>query len=205
MAVMTTRWQSTEAPRGDDYDDRWRSMAAAGENVHGEADLVQHLLDETGVHHAGGRHSVLDAGCGTGRVAIELNRRGFAVSGMDADPQMLAAARGKAPQLTWIEADLSDPAASAGPPVDLVLLAGNVMIFVEPGTEGRVVSNMAVRLAPGGLLVSGFSVRPERLSIARYDGLAESAGLTLRSRWATWDRQPFDGGGYAVSVHRAAR
>ena len=63
---MTTRWQRTEAPRGDDYDARWRSMEAAGHNIHGEADLVEALLADSG------GSSVLDAGCGTGRVGIEL-------------------------------------------------------------------------------------------------------------------------------------
>ena len=89
---MSTRWQRVGAPRGDDYDERWRRLAAVGHNVHGEADLVEQLLRETG----GTR--VLDAGCGTGRVAIELARRGFSVVGVDADGGMLDAARAKAPE-----------------------------------------------------------------------------------------------------------
>jgi SAM-dependent methyltransferase len=191
---MSTRWNRTGAPRGDDYDARWRSLADSGQNIHGEADLVEALLTESG------GKSVLDAGCGTGRVAIELAGRGFSVIGIDADPAMLATARNKAPELTWIEADLLDPD-DAGP-FDLVLLAGNVMIFVEPGTEGRVLTNLAGRLADGGLLVAGFALQPDRLSLAHYDDLADHAGLTPVARFATWDRQPFDGGDYAVSVHR---
>lgn len=197
MASMSTRWNRTCAPRGDDYDARWRSLADSGQNIHGEADLVETLLDGSD-----GR-SVLDAGCGTGRVAIELARRGFAVIGVDADSAMLIAARAKAPELTWIEADLAAPPESAQPLVDLVLLAGNVMIFLEPGTEGAVLGNLAGRLSKGGLLVAGFALQPDRLTLERYDELAENAGLQLVDRWATWDRQPFDGGDYAVSVHRA--
>ena len=49
----------------DRYDARWAAMAQAGENPHGEADLV----------HSLGPGSVLDGGCGTGRVGIELARR----------------------------------------------------------------------------------------------------------------------------------
>ena len=97
-----TRWQRSEAPRGDDYDARWRTLAAAGQNVHGEADLVESLLRESG------GTSVLDAGCGTGRVAIELAGRGFTVVGVDADAPMLARAKSKAPDLSWVEADLAD-------------------------------------------------------------------------------------------------
>ena len=198
---MTTRWQQADAPRGDDYDARWQVLAHAGENIHGEADLVQMLL-------AGyGGSSVLDAGCGTGRVAIELARRGTPVIGIDADPDMLAAARAKAPDLTWHEMDLAQldsagPDELTPPAFDLVLTAGNVMIFLQHGTEEKVVANLAQRLAPGGLLVAGFSIRPGQLSLTRYDELASASGLELMQRWATWDRQPFTGGDYAVSVHR---
>ncbi|WP_179471991.1 class I SAM-dependent DNA methyltransferase [Mycolicibacterium vinylchloridicum] len=195
----STRWQKSAAPRGDEYDARWKSLADAGQNIHGEADLVESILRESG------GHSVLDAGCGTGRVAIELASRGFVVAGVDADAAMLAAARAKAPDLRWIEADLADLSTAGVDRVNLVLLAGNVMIFLEPGTEARVLAGLAGRLTPGGLLVAGFSVRPDRLSLQQYDRAAEAAGLLPVVRWATWDREPYDGGDYAVSVHRLRR
>lgn len=193
---MATRWQRTATHRGDDYDARWRSLEASGHNIHGEADLVAALLAESG------GTSVLDAGCGTGRVGIELARRGLHVTGIDADADMLAAARTNAPDIDWHEADLSDPRAIPKGKFDLVLLAGNVMIFLEPGTENRVLANLAGRLAPGGMLVSGFSLQPDQLSCARYDAMASSAGLAPMARWSTWDRHPFADGDYAVSVHR---
>ena len=173
-------------------------MATQGQNVHGEADLVEALLRDA----AGS--AVLDAGCGTGRVAIELARRGFAVTGVDADAGMLASARAKAPDETWIEADLArlDVPAHLGDTYDLVVLAGNVMIYLERGTEAQVLSGLAGRLKPGGVLVSGFSLRPDRLSVDDYDGLAWAAGLEPVARWSSWDRQPFTAGDYAVSVHR---
>jgi SAM-dependent methyltransferase len=195
---MGTRWQGTDAPRGDEYDARWRSLAASGQSVHGEADLVEALLRESG----GNR--VLDAGCGTGRVAIELAARGFAVVGVDVDPAMLAAARAKNPELPWFDADLTDLETAVDGEFDLAVLAGNVMIFLEPGTEGDVVGGVSAHLAPGGLLVSGFQIRPERLSLQRYDELAGHAGLQPVARWATWSREPYTGGDYAVSVHRRA-
>ena len=42
---------------------------------------------------------VLDVGCGTGTLAVEIAGRGAAVSGVDADEAMLARARAKAPAL----------------------------------------------------------------------------------------------------------
>jgi SAM-dependent methyltransferase len=192
---MSTRWQETSAPRGADYDARWRALAAQGRHLHGEADLVESLLRESG----GSR--VLDAGCGTGRVAIELALRGLSVVGVDADAGMLATARAKAPELTWIEADLAGPGSAADEQFDLVVLAGNVMIYLEPGTEAKVLTGLAARLRPGALLVAGFTLRPDRLSLADYDAVAAAAGLTPVARWSTWDRAPFEGGDYAVTVH----
>jgi SAM-dependent methyltransferase len=197
---VSTRWTASGGSRGDDYDARWTQMAAAGESVHGEADLVEAWL------RAGGGTRVLDAGCGTGRVAIELAARGFAVVGVDADPTMLGAARAKAPSLPWVEADLATldaaPGAADGP-FDLVVLAGNVMIFVDPGTEGAVLAGLAARLVPGGILVAGFQLGPGRLALAEYDRFAAGVGLDPVDRFATWAGDPYDGGDYAVSVHRA--
>jgi SAM-dependent methyltransferase len=174
------------------------AVAATGKDMHGEATFVEAL----------GVRSVLDAGCGTGRVAIELARRGLEVVGVDADPGMLSAARAKAPEVEWIVADLSDftlPAADGPGPrrFDAAVLAGNVMIFVVPGTEGAVLERTAAHLHPGGLVVAGFQFVADRLSLERYDQLASAAGLTLSDRFATWDRNPWaPGGDYAVSVHR---
>ena len=164
--------------------------------MHGEATFVEAL----------GVRSVLDAGCGTGRVAIELARRGLDVVGLDADPGMLSAARAKAPELEWILADLTNfelPEADGRRAFDAIVMAGNVMIFVVPGTEGAVVGQIARHLRPGGLMVAGFQVTPGRLSLELYDELAGTAGLVLAERFATWDRKPWaPGGDFAVSVHR---
>ncbi len=192
---MSSRWQSSDRPRGADYDARWAQLEAAGRSVHGEADLVESLL------RASGGTLVLDAGCGTGRVAIELAGRGFSVVGVDADPAMLTVARDKAPELRWVQADLVDTATAVPDEFDVVVLAGNVMIFLDQGTESTVVAQLADRLTPGGVLVAGFQLLAGRLTLQRYDDIATSAGLRLVHRWATWEQAPFGGGDYAVSVH----
>jgi SAM-dependent methyltransferase len=165
-------------------------MAERGENPHGEVDLLERL----------GATSVLDAGCGTGRVAIELARRGHDVVGVDQDSDMLGAARRNAPDLTWVEGDLVG--LELGRTFDTVVMAGNVMIFVEPGSEPAVIGRMAQHLGPGGRLVAGFQLRPGGLDLIGYDEAAAAAGLGLTARFASWDGDPWgDGGGYAVSVH----
>jgi len=176
--------------RGADYDARWTRREAAGESVHGEADFICRYRPE----------SVFDAGCGTGRVAVELARRGIDVVGVDLDPPMIDAARRKAPELPWVECDLLH--VSLGRSFDVVALPGNVMIFLRPGTETAVVANLAGHVSPGGVLVAGFQL-DHVYGLERYDADCDEAGLTLTERYGTWECDDFvPGGGYAVSVHR---
>lgn len=189
---MSERWQQSNVPRGAEYDRRFETLAASGMDMHGEAALVASYRPAT----------VLDAGCGTGRVAIELARRGHDVVGVDVDEAMLESARAKAPGLTWIEADLADPAFDLGRTFDVVVMAGNVLIFVPSGTEGAVIANAARHLSPGGRLVAGYSLRPGGIHPVAHDAAAAAAGLVLEDRWSTWDRHAYaPADTYCVSVH----
>jgi SAM-dependent methyltransferase len=191
------------ADRGRAYAARFDQMAATGKDVHGEASLAAALVQAPA--------RVLDAGCGTGRVAIRLAELGYGVVGVDVDASMLEVARSQAPGLTWLHGDLAGlaqviPEAGA---FDLVVAAGNVIPLVAPGTEAQVVAGLAVQLRADGLLLAGFGIHPDFLPISQapvsldsYDAMCADAGLTLVQRWSTWDRRPYDGGGYAVSMHR---
>lgn len=186
------------AIRGDDYDLPFLERERAGVDVHGEARLVRSFAPR----------SVLDAGCGTGRVAIELDRHGVRVTGVDADPEMLATARRKAPGLEWVAGDLAGVElrdhAGKRREFDLVVMAGNVMIFLSPGTEQAVVTNLARHLGPGGVLMAGFQLTPGGLTEAAYEQLCRAAGLAVEERWAGWSREPWQkGGAYVVSVVRS--
>jgi len=195
-------WLESGRPSGSEYDAAIGERLA-GRNPHGEADFVERL--SRGRSRAGDGFrpeavAVLDGGCGTGRVGIELARRGFDVTGADSDPRMLEAAKQKAPKLPWVLGDLAS--VQLGRTFDAIVLAGNVLIFVGRGHEAAVVRNLARLLAPGGCLVAGFQLTPGGLSLAEYDALAAASGLTLVERWATWDAEPFaPNGQYAVSVH----
>ncbi|MEM7338376.1 MAG: class I SAM-dependent methyltransferase [Actinomycetota bacterium] len=178
----------------DEYNERWHRAAAAGAAVHGEADLVD------GLSSAPGRR-VLDAGCGTGRVAIELARRGWQPVGVDADADMIAYARRNAPELPWAVADLAE--VRLDEPVDVVVMAGDVLAFVVPGREAAAVANLARQLRPGGVLVTGGQV-PDGSWLDAYDGWCANAGLSFDRRYATWEQSPFiEGATYAVSLHVA--
>jgi len=178
--------------QGDEYQARFDSLAASGVDVHGE---VAFLL---GLDPAPA--SVLDARCWTGRVAIELARRGIAVAGVDVDASMLATARKTAPAIDWYEHDLAT--FDLGRTFDVVVMAGNVPLFTPPGTQAEVVAGCARHVAPGGVLVTGFQLG-RGYPLSAYETHCAAAGLTLAARFATWDREPFVAGGdYAVSVHR---
>jgi SAM-dependent methyltransferase len=187
-----SRWSDHDGvQRGADYDARWHHLEAAGHPIHGEADFVCRF----------GPASALDAGCGTGRVAIELARRGVDVVGVDLDPPMIEQARVKAPELAWVEGDLRT--VDLGRRFDVVVMAGNVMIFVQPGSEAEVVANLARHAEPGGVVIAGFQLG-QGYGIDRYDRDCLAVGLSLEARFATWDGDPWPAdAAYAVSVHRA--
>jgi SAM-dependent methyltransferase len=158
---------------------------------------------------------VLDAGCGTGRVGVRLAELGYDVVGVDADPAMVEVAREQAPErpgLAWHVGDLAhlpDLPALDGP-FDVVLLAGNVVPLLEPGTLEPTCAGLAARLAPDGLLVGGFGLDeahlPDGCPVTTYDAFlaaAAAAGLGEVSRHGTWDGGPWSAAdGYVVVVMR---
>lgn len=188
---------------GDEYAaafaQRFRDLAAAGQDVHGEATCVETLVPPPA--------RVLDAGCGTGRVTIRLSERGYSVVGVDVDDAMLDVARADAPDLDWRQGDLAT--FDLGETFDVIVLAGNIVPLLEPGTLAAAAERLAAHLASDGVLVCGFGYDEAHLPpgapvtpLAAYDEATAAAGLTLSQRWSSWDGQPFtDDGGYAVSVH----
>jgi SAM-dependent methyltransferase len=175
---------------GDDYQARFDRLAATGVDVHGEATFVRAYAPTT----------VLDAGCGTGRVAIELAGHDIDVIGVDVDTSMLATARRRAPDLAWVESDLA--ALDLGRTFDIVLLAGNVPLFTPAGTHAALAAGVARHVSEGGRLIAGFSL-DRGYGIDDWDAHTAAAGLVLAERFATWDRERWvSGGSYAVSVHQ---
>jgi SAM-dependent methyltransferase len=177
----------TEAWDGDRYQARFDKLAAEGVDVHGEAAFVRSFEPV----------SVLDAGCGSGRVAIELARWGIEVVGADVDASMLATARQRAPGIPWVESDLA--VLDLGRTFDVVVMAGNVPIFTPAGTHAALVAGCA-RHVGDGVLVAGFQLG-RGYDLDDYDAHCAAAGLRLVERFATWGGEPFvEGGDYAVSV-----
>lgn len=178
------------------YDQRWEAMAARGENVHGEADAVTRLiekhLDVPGHEHA---LRVLDAGCGTGRLAVELSRRGHVVTAVDLDPDMIDKARDKSTAVTWLVGDLStvDVTTRGGlfdvMNFDVIVMAGNILNFCAPGTQTTIVHNMVNHLVDGGVFVCGWSqeLRDDAYLWSDFVRDARDAGANVAETWTNWD------------------
>ncbi|WP_327653158.1 class I SAM-dependent methyltransferase [Micromonospora aurantiaca] len=193
-----TRWVTDTKPGHSQwYVDRFRQLAAEGADLSGEARLLDALVPP------GAR--VLDAGCGTGRVAAALAARGHDVVGVDADPTLVEAARADHPGPRFLVADLAEldlAAQGEAEPFDAAVLAGNVMVFVAPGTERDVLARVAAHVHPDGLVVVGFGT-DRGYPVADLDADAVAAGLRPEHRFATWDLRPWrDDADFAVSVLR---
>ncbi|MEU1689355.1 methyltransferase domain-containing protein [Micromonospora sp. NPDC005707] len=193
-----TRWVTETKPGHSQwYIDRFRQLAAEGADLAGEARLLDALVPP------GAR--ILDAGCGTGRVAAALAGRGHTVVGVDADPVLIDAARADHPGPRFLVADLADLdlAAQGEPePFDAAVVAGNVMAFVAPGTERAVLTRIAAHVRPDGPVVVGFGT-DRGYPLTELDADAVAAGLRLEHRFATWDLRPWhDDAEFAVTVFR---
>src|SRR5947209_13376598 len=133
------------------YIERFRTMAAAGDDLDGEARLIDAMVR---------RHArILDAGCGPGRVGGRLHELGHDVVGIDIDPTLIAAAQQDHPGPRWVVGDLANidvRAAGVEPGFEVIVSAGNVMTFVEPASRRPVMANLAGMLAEDGRLVVGF-------------------------------------------------
>lgn len=192
---VSRRWSQWRGVNDlEEYFDRWSRLEAAGQSPHGEADFIESLHPT----------SVLDAGCGMGRVAIELARRGIDVVGVDLDEDLLAFARRSNPSIRWVHADLATMRLDRR--FEMVAMPGNVMVFCRSGDRPAIIRNCVAHLEVGGLLVAGFGLERHRdaVTLAGYDELCAACDLELIQRWSTWQGDPYRGDAYAVSVHGRA-
>ncbi|MEO6790674.1 MAG: class I SAM-dependent methyltransferase [Ornithinibacter sp.] len=167
------------------YVERFRSMAAAGRDLAGEARLVDAMVGR------GAR--ILDAGCGPGRVGAELARLGHDVVGVDIDPVLIAAAVEDHPGPRWVVEDLAEldlPALGICEGFDAIVCVGNVMTFLASSTRVEVLRRLRCHVRAEGRVVIGFgSDRDYEFSAFLSD--AREAGLEPELLLSTWDLRPW--------------
>ena len=167
------------------YIQRFRDLAAAGQDLVGEARLVDAMLPR--------RARVLDAGSGTGRIGGHLATVGHDVVGVDGDPVLVAEAREQHPGARWLVGDLVEldlPAAGIPDPFDVIVCAGNVMTFLAESTRGEVLRRMLTHVRPGGRAAIGFGAG-RGYGFDEFLADAAGAGWAPDLLLATWDLRPF--------------
>ncbi len=129
----------------------WHDVECAAYTA--DLELWRTLADE-----AGG--PILDLGCGTGRVALELAAHGFDVTGIDRDPALIDALRARArARALRVEAVPADARAfELGKTFALAILPMQVVQLLG-GRDGRARMLAAVRrhLRPGGVLAAALA------------------------------------------------
>lgn len=196
--TSTPRWfTETEEGHSHRYAEHFRGLVKDGVDIEGEARFLDALIAP------GSR--VLDAGCGQGRLAQALHRRGHQVIGIDIDDVLLEAARADHPGPDYVQADLTTlnlGSLGHGELLDAIVCAGNVITYVAAEAEVATLEALRRHLRPDGVCVVGF--HPERYRIGDFDADARQAGFAVEQRFATWDLRPWSADAdFAVTVLRS--
>ena len=189
------------------YGARFAQLLKDGVDITGEARLADTLLPRSG--------TVLDAGCGMGRIAAALEEAGHDAYGVDLDAELLAQAGKTYPALPVAQLRLEDVspeslAAQEFPTAyDLIVCVGNVMTFLAEDSEPAVLAALRTVVTPEGRLLVGFhqdggDAGRRSYPADEFIADAEGGGWQLESRFATYDLRPEPGDDtFFVGIFRA--
>ena len=131
-------------------------------------------IKELAGRHAPQATTLLDVACGTGRHSEHLIDS-FDVTGLDLDPNLLALARTRVPQATFLEGDMTS--------FDLGRQFGAIIcMFSAIGYAGTIerldaaIKSMARHMEPGGVLIFEPWFSPEAFEEGRRDVLEAGSG-----------------------------
>jgi len=97
--------------------------------------------------------TILDMGCGTGRLAVALAEKDHRVTGADPSAGMMEIARGRAgaERVRWIDSDAASLALETR--FDLIIMTGHVFqVFLDDADVRATLRTLRRHLAPGGRL-----------------------------------------------------
>jgi SAM-dependent methyltransferase len=139
----------TARPFYTDY--AWAFDLLIDRPVRKECATIAAWLIERGIYPGA---EVLDAGCGTGRYAVELARRGYVVQGIDASPQLIAEAeRACISTPGAVSVTVGDISRLPLSRYDAILCRGVLNDLVDEGTRQAVFAAFGRTLRPEGVLV----------------------------------------------------
>lgn len=183
MTLPPTRWERTGA-RNHGYSETFAQHLADGVDVDGEARLVDALAPR------GAR--ILDIGSGMGRVAAALRARGHHVVATEPDPALREQSQAVFPDLDVLPHQALGLEPSEVGTFDLIVLVGNVMIYLGEDTEQAVLTRVRDLLAPTGRALVGFhftGVKAGSRTYAPGEFLADvaAAGLRVEQRFGSYE------------------
>ena len=153
--------------------------------VQEECRTIASWLEERGVFPGA---AVLDAGCGTGRYAMELSRHGYVVHGIDRSPELIAEAiRSAGRMASPASFAVGDILAGRLSRHDAVLCRGVLNDFLGEPARASVFANFGHALRPDGVLVldvrewTGTAARKAREPIVRKMVATARGTLTFTS------------------------
>lgn len=128
------------------YDAIVREWDAARTGFSGrEQALLDRMLDGLPAHSP-----VLDLGCGTGQpIGTHIVARGHALTGVDQSAGMLAIARRRLPQATWLESDIASFDSTTR---FAAVVCWDALFHVERALHQGILARITSLLAPGGRL-----------------------------------------------------
>ena len=132
--------------------------------------------------------SILELGCGTGRVLVPLAGLGHAVTGVDISPSLLDVTRAKlrtthyAPRATLLESDLRTFDLPAKNYALAICTSNTLMHFTSPEEQLAVLQNAHRHLRPGGLLFIDL-FNPDVTRLNEISGMME-----LADQWTDEER-----------------
>jgi SAM-dependent methyltransferase len=138
--------------------------------------------------------TVVDLGCGPGSLAGRLAERlpAARIIGVDADPLLLAMARGRYGTVEFVDADLSGASWLDQIPAAVdAAVSTTALHWLTPEQLAGVYQALADRIRPGGVFVNGDHLGladPEldKLAAAVRHGRAARVGVTDNGEWGAW-------------------
>jgi SAM-dependent methyltransferase len=152
---------------------RFYDLVYAEKPYEAEAAFVSDLLREHGVE--GGR--LLDVACGTGRHAEAFAAKGFRVTGVDYNAELVAVARARAPSITFLLQDMRRLDTEGGFDAVTTLFDSIGYPIADEGVL-EALRSIRAQLRPDGILVAEFLNAPALRG--------EAAPVRVR-RWKTPD------------------
>jgi SAM-dependent methyltransferase len=193
-SIPPSRWELNAAAGLESrYAQCFEDLIAQGADIDGEARLADVLAPRSA--------RILDAGSGMGRVAGALAARGHEVTAVEPDPDLVARSRSRFPEVPVMDCDILGLSPSvlerAGRPTsyDVVVVVGNVMVYLADGTEARALRTLAGLLAPAGRILVGFHTQAgppgsRSYPVEAFRRHVTEAGLVVEQHFGSYDLKP---------------